>query len=68
MPRDNAKKVLEDPAASSEEIKRAIMWLSTDLQYIIKSLSNNPAQETQASIKESRELLEQLKQKLASLE
>lgn len=68
MPRDNAKKVLQNPDASREEIHMAIVWLSTDLQYIIKSMPTNPAQETQACVRESQELLEKLALKLSSLE
>jgi predicted translin family RNA/ssDNA-binding protein len=68
MPRDYAKKVLQKPHASREEICRAIMCLSTDLKYLINSMVKNPAQETQLDVRESHELLERLQTKLASLE
>lgn len=65
MPRDNARKVLENPQASREEICHAIMSLSMDLQYLRNSMGTNPAQETRQDVKESQELLEQLRARLA---
>ena len=67
MPRSNAREILESSHATREEVCRAIMWLSTDLKYVVNSLASNPAQETQVDIKESYQLLEQLQAKLASL-
>ncbi|GET44162.1 hypothetical protein [Microseira wollei] len=65
MPRDNARKILAAPKASHEDILRAIYWLSMDLTYLINSASTNPAQETSQDIKESQELLERLRARVA---
>lgn len=67
MARANARKVLENSNACREEISQAIYWLEMDLKYLFISQKNNPAQETQVDIRESRDLLEQLKFKLATL-
>ncbi|MFB2977974.1 hypothetical protein [Microseira sp. BLCC-F43] len=46
----------------------ALVWLSTDLEYIIRSMDINSAQETRSDIQESLELLEQLRARLAASE
>lgn len=68
MPRANARNVLQNNNASNREIERAILLLIADLDYLVASYKTNPAQETQTDIRESRELLDKLRAKLATLE
>jgi len=61
MPKNFAREVLSNPNRTKEDIDKAIKLLQKDINYAIKSLHWNLGGETHSSIRESIDLLEQLK-------